>query len=100
LDVAATVDYADAYSYIPEHDQIPPYPEPGDLGYSSTDDYCWADPEGEFTDDSESNSIPLHTRYELDSEIDESRFSDTPSASSLFQAPGIKTSEPDFFTQN
>jgi hypothetical protein len=39
LDVTPTMDYADAYLYFPEHDQAPPYLEPGDLGYSSTDDY-------------------------------------------------------------
>ena len=71
--------------YFPEHDQIPPYLEPGDLGYSSSDDYDWSDPEGEFTDDSESSSIPIHARYDTNSDIDESRFSDTPNASSLLE---------------
>ena len=84
------MDYADAYLYFPEHDQAPPYLEPGDVGYSltdddSTDDYSWSDPEGDFTDDSEGSSIPIHTRYDVDSEIDDSRFSDTPSASSLLE---------------
>ena len=32
------MDYADAYLYFPEHDQAPPYLEPGDVGYSLTDD--------------------------------------------------------------
>ena len=39
----------------------------------------------EFTDDSESSSIPIHIRYDIDSDIDQSRFSDTPSASSLLE---------------
>ena len=79
------VDTDDPSSHFPEHGQIPPYLEPGDLGYSSADDYSWSDPEGEFTDDSESSSIPIHTRYDIDSDIDESRFSDTPSDSSLLE---------------
>ena len=67
--------------FFPAHDQIPPDLNPGDYGFwpdSSTDEY--SSYEGEWTDGSDSASIPIHARYAMDSD-----FGDTASTSSLLE---------------